>query len=162
MSVPAATVAADRQTGQRGSNMKKLTKDAFAAAERYMDLHARLIDRLRFAHRFRGGPTGPVLSVLRGYQNPDGGFGNAIEPDLRGSVGQPQGVEMAFWVLEISTIIFIVYSFEYFLGGQMFVGVEEGPQLVLGGREPGEYYFHCDVHPVMNATLVVSEDAEEA
>ena len=27
---------------------------------------------------------------------------------------------MAFWILEISTIIFIVYSFEYFLGGQMF------------------------------------------
>src|SRR3989454_195742 len=27
---------------------------------------------------------------------------------------------MAFWLLEISTIIFIVYSFEYFLGGQMF------------------------------------------
>src|SRR4051812_46910496 len=27
---------------------------------------------------------------------------------------------MAFWLLEISTIVFIVYSFEYFLGGQMF------------------------------------------
>src|SRR5439155_3901894 len=27
---------------------------------------------------------------------------------------------MAFWILEISTIVFIVYSFEYFIGGQMF------------------------------------------
>ena len=27
---------------------------------------------------------------------------------------------MAFWILEISTIVFIVYSFEYFLSGQMF------------------------------------------
>src|SRR5437763_10724169 len=27
---------------------------------------------------------------------------------------------MAFWILEISTIVFIVYSFEYCLGGQMF------------------------------------------
>ncbi|MEP7072118.1 MAG: ABC-2 family transporter protein [Verrucomicrobiota bacterium] len=27
---------------------------------------------------------------------------------------------MAFWILEISTIVFLVYSFEYFLGGQMF------------------------------------------
>jgi len=27
---------------------------------------------------------------------------------------------MAFWILEISTIVFIAYSFEYFLGGQMF------------------------------------------
>src|SRR3954469_18654313 len=38
---------------------------------------------------------------------------------------------MAFWILEISTIVFIVYSFEYFLGGQMFpidimpLGVQE-------------------------------------
>ncbi len=27
---------------------------------------------------------------------------------------------MAFWILEISTIVFILYSFEYFLGGAMF------------------------------------------
>jgi ABC-2 type transport system permease protein len=27
---------------------------------------------------------------------------------------------IAFWILEISTVVFIVYSFEYFLGGQMF------------------------------------------
>lgn len=80
--------------------MKTLTEAAFAAAERYMLLHARLIDRLQFAHRFRGGPAEPVRSVLRGYQNPDGGFGNAIEPDLRGAGGQPQGVETAFWAFE--------------------------------------------------------------
>jgi ABC-2 type transport system permease protein len=27
---------------------------------------------------------------------------------------------MAFWILEISTIVFILYSFEYFLSGQIF------------------------------------------
>jgi ABC-2 type transport system permease protein len=27
---------------------------------------------------------------------------------------------IAFWVLEISTIVFIVYSFEYFLSGHIF------------------------------------------
>jgi ABC-2 type transport system permease protein len=27
---------------------------------------------------------------------------------------------IAFWVLEVSTIIFILYSFEYFLSGQVF------------------------------------------
>lgn len=80
--------------------MKTLDKDAFAAAERYMVLNARLIDRLQFAHRFGGGPAEPVRNVLRGYQNRDGGFGHAIEPDLRGADGQPQGVETAFWVLD--------------------------------------------------------------
>ena len=37
----------------------------------------------------------------------------------------------AFWILEISTIVFIVYSFEYFLGGQMF------PIDINAGRRPG-------------------------
>ncbi len=27
---------------------------------------------------------------------------------------------LAFWILEISTVVFILFSFEYFLSGQMF------------------------------------------
>jgi hypothetical protein len=80
--------------------VKTLTEDAFAAAERYMVLNARLIDRARFANRFRGGQAGPVLHAVRAYQNPDGGFGSAIEPDLRGASSQPQGVEVALWALD--------------------------------------------------------------
>ncbi|MCD0442881.1 hypothetical protein LO763_04485 [Glycomyces sp. A-F 0318] len=80
--------------------MKTLTEDAFAAAERYLALHARLIDRARFANAFRGGQAGPVLHAVRAYQNPDGGFGTAIEPDLRGASSQPQGVEVALWALD--------------------------------------------------------------
>jgi hypothetical protein len=80
--------------------MKTLTREAFAEAERYMVLNARLIDRRRFEHLFRGGPVEPVLDALRGYRNPDGGFGSAIEPDLRGGGSQPQGVEAAFWILD--------------------------------------------------------------
>ncbi|WP_030156328.1 hypothetical protein [Glycomyces sp. NRRL B-16210] len=80
--------------------MKQLSKDAFAAAERYLVLNARVVDRVRFAHRFRGGPVGQVVHAVRAYQNPDGGFGHAIEPDLRGASGQPQGVEIAFWALD--------------------------------------------------------------
>jgi hypothetical protein len=82
--------------------MKTLTKDAFALAERYMQLSARLIDRLRFEALFTGGPgeRARVLTVLSAYQNPDGGFGYALEPDLRGPGSQPQPVEVAFWILD--------------------------------------------------------------
>ncbi|MEU4384172.1 hypothetical protein [Promicromonospora sp. NPDC023805] len=80
--------------------MKTLTEEAFAAASRYMTLNARLIDRLRFARLFGGGPAAPTREAVRAYQNADGGFGNAIEPDLRGAGSQPQGVEMALWVLD--------------------------------------------------------------
>ncbi|MEV3936301.1 hypothetical protein AB0K52_10025 [Glycomyces sp. NPDC049804] len=80
--------------------MKTLSKDAFAAAERYLVLNARRIDRARFDNRFDGGPAGPVVHAVRSHQNPDGGFGHAIEPDLRGASSQPQGVEAAFWALD--------------------------------------------------------------
>ncbi|MBO3732136.1 hypothetical protein [Glycomyces niveus] len=80
--------------------MKTLSKDAFAAAERYLVLNARRIDRARYANRFEDGPAGPVVHAVRSYQNPDGGFGHAIEPDLRGAGSQPQGVEAAFWALD--------------------------------------------------------------
>ncbi|MCC3763125.1 hypothetical protein K3N28_08585 [Glycomyces sp. TRM65418] len=80
--------------------MQTLHHAAFAAAERYLILNARLIDRARFAYRFHDGPVSPVLHAVRAYQNPDGGFGSAIEPDLRGTGSQPQGVETALWALD--------------------------------------------------------------
>jgi hypothetical protein len=60
----------------------------------------RLLDRHRFAHLFLGGDRAPVLAALAAYQNPDGGFGNALEPDLRGPGSQPEPVEVAFRVLD--------------------------------------------------------------
>jgi len=65
------------------------------AAEQFVWLNARLIDRLRFACLFRGGAREKVLAALAPYQNDDGGFGNALEPDLRGPISQPQPVEVA-------------------------------------------------------------------
>jgi hypothetical protein len=83
--------------------MTMLTQERLAAAERYLLLNARLIDRLRFAHLFRGGSVAAVRSALAAYANDDGGFGNALEPDLRGAGSQPQPVEVAFHVLDETT-----------------------------------------------------------
>ncbi|GAA3114681.1 hypothetical protein GCM10010466_02140 [Planomonospora alba] len=80
--------------------MKTLTDDALAAARRYLLLNARLIDRLRCESLLDGAPPDRVLAVLRGYQNADGGFGHALEPDLRGPDSQPEPVEVAFWILD--------------------------------------------------------------
>lgn len=60
---------------------------------------ARLLDRLRFAHLFQGGSRDAVLTALRAYQNPDGGFGHALEPDLRAPGSQPAAVSAAFEIL---------------------------------------------------------------
>ena len=73
---------------------------ALDAAERFVLRDARLIDRHRFAHQFRGAPGAAVVAALRPYANPDGGFGNALEPDLRGAGSQPEPVAVAFRILD--------------------------------------------------------------
>jgi hypothetical protein len=61
----------------------------FAAAETFIWSAARLVDRHRYALLFAGGPAEPVATALAPYQNPDGGFGHALEPDLRCPGSQP-------------------------------------------------------------------------
>ena len=80
--------------------MKTVAADALAAAEKYLLLNARLIDRLRFAYHFRDGSAAAVRASLAAYANADGGFGHALEPDLRGAGSQPQPVEVAFCILD--------------------------------------------------------------
>lgn len=41
------------------------------------------MDRAIFEFRFEGAPAEGVVAELTVYQNPDGGFGHALEPDLR-------------------------------------------------------------------------------
>lgn len=60
-----------------------------AAAERFVLTTARLVDRHRAAVLLHGAGPAPVLAALAGYRNPDGGFGHALEPDLRGPGSEP-------------------------------------------------------------------------
>jgi ABC-2 type transport system permease protein len=53
---------------------------------------------------------------------------------------------MAFWILEITTIVFIVYSFEYFLGGQMFpIDIMPAPVQTALKWMPFYYELFCPV-----------------
>lgn len=70
------------------------------AAKNFVWRHARLLDRHRFSYLFLGGEPEPVVSALRAYQNPDGGFGHALEPDLRGPASQPGPAEHALQILD--------------------------------------------------------------
>jgi len=80
--------------------MNQLAQQQFIEVEKFLWLSARLLERVRFIRAFRNGAREPVLSALRGYQNPDGGFGQAIEPDFRGPISQPLGVDFALRVLD--------------------------------------------------------------
>jgi hypothetical protein len=70
-----------------------------AAAETFIWSTARLLDRQRYAMLFEGGPAEPVIAALRAYQNPDGGFGHAFEPDVRCPSSQPAPTYTALEVL---------------------------------------------------------------
>lgn len=69
-------------------------------AEEFMLLNARLLERRLFALLFRGEAAEPALSALRAYQNADGGFGNALEPDKRCADSQPIDQEVALSVMD--------------------------------------------------------------
>ena len=53
----------------------------------------------RYALLFAGGPGQPVVDALRGYRNADGGFGHALEPDLRSPGSQPSATLYALEML---------------------------------------------------------------
>ena len=76
--------------------------DAFAAGDRFLLGQARLLERRLFATCFLGQPGGHVADALRGYQNDDGGFGHALEPDVRCPASLPIFVETAFQALAIA------------------------------------------------------------
>lgn len=55
---------------------------------------------MRFEHLFRSRPVEPVLHALAAYQNSDGGYGQALEPDFRGPVSQPLLAMSALSILD--------------------------------------------------------------
>ena len=69
------------------------------SARQFIESTARVLERHRFAVLSDDGPTEPVLTALRAYQNADGGFGHALEPDVRCPGSQPSAALFALEVL---------------------------------------------------------------
>ncbi|WP_333738983.1 hypothetical protein [Streptomyces sp. IBSBF 2806] len=69
-------------------------------AEHFVWLTARVLEQRVFAHDFLRGGADPVETALDAYRNEDGGYGHALEPDLRGPVSQPLHTARALAVLD--------------------------------------------------------------
>jgi hypothetical protein len=83
--------------------LRRRTSMAGASLERAADYiwrNARLIERLQFAFEFAHGSAEAVIAALRPYQNADGGFGNALEPDMRTPESQPASTVFALEILD--------------------------------------------------------------
>ncbi|CRK58112.1 hypothetical protein [Alloactinosynnema sp. L-07] len=72
---------------------------SFSRASDFILRTARLLDRRRFDFLFGAGSPDAVLAALAPYRNPDGGYGNALEPDGRGPGSQPVTVLAALNIL---------------------------------------------------------------
>ncbi len=69
------------------------------AARQFVHANGRVIERHRLATLIDGAPNEPLLAALRAYRNPDGGFGHALEPDVRCPGSQPAATLQALEVL---------------------------------------------------------------
>lgn len=70
------------------------------AAGRFVASHGRLLDRRRFAHHVRGASPAGALAALAAYRTDDGGYGWALEPDVRTPGAQPLAAFAAIEHLE--------------------------------------------------------------
>lgn len=74
-------------------------KSPFLRARKFMYSQARLLERLLFAVRFDGAEPDVVGHLISAYQNPDGGLGHALEPDVRCPQSQPLFIEIGLSAL---------------------------------------------------------------
>jgi hypothetical protein len=71
-----------------------------SAADQFLAASGRVLDRRRFQRLFSGGQAGYVRDAVAAYRNPDGGFGQALEPDGRCPGTQPLAIEFALETLD--------------------------------------------------------------
>lgn len=71
----------------------------FEKAVNFIWKHGRLLERRVLEYFFFEGSKENILTSLKAYQNDDGGFGNALEPDLRAPGSQPLYMEFALRTL---------------------------------------------------------------
>ncbi|HET6444157.1 MAG TPA: hypothetical protein VFI27_06200 [candidate division Zixibacteria bacterium] len=81
--------------------MKILTRSAFLRAKTYIQTYGREIDQSLFSFHFEDRDKAGVIGALKSYQNPDGGFGNALEPDLRTPASSAIATQRAFDILRV-------------------------------------------------------------
>jgi hypothetical protein len=77
-----------------------MSNNLFTSAVDFLYRNARLLEKHRLAYHFFSKPQFPVLRSLHAYQNLDGGFGNALEPDKRYPGSTPIDVASAFEILD--------------------------------------------------------------
>ena len=80
-------------------SMKRLSRDHLAVARTFLFERGRPLEMHQYLYLFAKLPVDQTLIELAGYQNADGGFGNALEPDLRCGESSALATSVAFQVM---------------------------------------------------------------
>lgn len=79
--------------------MRRLTKEGLASAWSFLKRDGREVDRSLLAFELGEASPSAVVDALAAYQNPDGGFGRALEPDIRTEASSVIATTVAFQLL---------------------------------------------------------------
>lgn len=74
--------------------MQKLSKEAFNEIRDYMNKEVRPLEKAIFNYYFNDSNDEDILDMLEKFQNPDGGFGQGIEPDFKLVESSPMGTSI--------------------------------------------------------------------
>ncbi len=81
--------------------MQHISEKQLQAAKQFIFKHGRLLERQMFEYFFGKGTQLACVNALLAYQNPDGGFGNGLEPDLRCPESSAIGAETALFIMDM-------------------------------------------------------------
>ena len=80
--------------------MKQLTLEQLAAARDYLLYAVRPLEAARYRYHFGGGDAGEVMAALAPFRAEGGGYGRALEPDLRTPAASALATSVALQVAE--------------------------------------------------------------
>lgn len=119
------------------------------STHKWMHRNARELELSRWKYHFENGDKMEVVNALMYYQNPDGGFGNAVDPDNWNQNSVPYGT---YFVLEIlKEIEFFDLNHPIYMGIKKYLDVTSNfPEgwifTVPSNKEyPHAVYYNYDV-----------------
>jgi len=127
-----------------------MANSTFNKARTFIYRNARPLDIARWQYHFEGGGKDAVLTALTAYQNADGGFGHALEPDA----WNPNSTPIQTWTAtEILREIDFTDSIHpiikgilrYLASGQDFNGKLWYNEVVSNNNYPHAPWWHAEV-----------------
>ena len=89
----------DTPTHMLNESENSLAQSLVAPAIAFCEAQSFPLGAAMIRHHWQGGPAQPVIEALAAYQNPDGGFAQELEVDIKSPVSNPFAARLAMQIL---------------------------------------------------------------